>query len=170
MKHSQEHSEFILLNIPPYPYQKHKNNMSRSLHTWIMTMDLTFLFMLSSPWFPNYQGVEPNLKTLWYHFSLVKKKLFHNSTSELFRSEVKFSCWKIKQDKSTSQENICQTLTLYSHIILWFLIVEFPLVHIIKFRIYVQCGVLLTILDIPVFTNISPSTTFHVHQCEILFP
>ena len=33
MKHSHEHSEFILVNITPSPHQKHQNRMSNSLYT-----------------------------------------------------------------------------------------------------------------------------------------
>ena len=33
MKHSQYHSEFILLKIPPFLHQKYQNHMSKSIHT-----------------------------------------------------------------------------------------------------------------------------------------
>ena len=53
MKHSQEHSAFILLNITPFPHQNHQNCMSKSLHTWIMKMYFIFLLLLSLPWVIN---------------------------------------------------------------------------------------------------------------------
>ena len=53
MKHSLKNSYFILLNIKPSPRQKHQNSMSKSLHTWIMTMDLNFLLMMYFKWVPN---------------------------------------------------------------------------------------------------------------------
>ena len=61
-------------------------------------------------------------------------------------------------------------LTWSSHMIFLLLKCEFPLVHTIKLRRYVQDNVFLTLLDIPLFTNIVPSTNFHVHRCELLFP
>ena len=53
MKHSQEHSYFILLNITSFPNQKHQHWMSNSFFTWIMTMALTLLLILSLPWVSN---------------------------------------------------------------------------------------------------------------------
>ena len=53
MKHYQEHSEFILSKMKLFPPLKHQNHMSNSLHTLITTMVLTFLLLLSLPWFLN---------------------------------------------------------------------------------------------------------------------
>ena len=49
MKHSQEHSEFILLKITPFPHQKHQNQMPNSIYTLMMTVGLTFLLLLYFP-------------------------------------------------------------------------------------------------------------------------
>ena len=43
--HSQDNSDFILVNITPSTNQKHQNMMSNLLHTQILTMDLTLLFI-----------------------------------------------------------------------------------------------------------------------------
>ena len=63
-----------------------------------------------------------------------------------------------------------QPLTWYSHIILWLWICDLPIVKTIEIRRDFHDDVLITIIYIPVFTNISPSTTCHVHRCEHLFP
>ena len=63
-----------------------------------------------------------------------------------------------------------QPLTWSSHIISLFLIDDFPLVQTINLRRYFQDGVLLTVIDLPVFPTIAPSTNFHVHRCELLLP
>ena len=47
---------------------------------------------------------------------------------------------------------------------------EFPLIYTTKLIRDVQDNVLLNILDISVFPNILPYTTFHVHRWGILFP
>ena len=62
-----------------------------------------------------------------------------------------------------------QHLTWYYHVIILFQKGELFLVHTIKPRIYVQDNVLLTILDLPGFPNISPPTACHVQRCERLF-
>ena len=53
---------------------------------------------------PNYEYLEPNLKTLWYPFALVKDRIFHNFTSELLQSEVNLTYFNTKQDKSTTSQ------------------------------------------------------------------
>ena len=60
-------------------------------------------------------------------------------------------------------------LTWYSHIILWLWRCYFSLVHTIKLIRDVQDNVLLAILDLTVFLNIAPSTSCHVHRCELIF-
>ena len=71
-KHSEELSEFIFSKIPPSPHLNYQRYMSNTLHTWIMTMALNFSLNLSWLWFPNYNDLEPKLKTLWYPFALVE--------------------------------------------------------------------------------------------------
>ena len=63
-----------------------------------------------------------------------------------------------------------QNITWYSHITLWFWRGEFTLFQTINIRRYVQDNVFLTILDLPVFPNIAPSTTCHFRQCGIFKP
>ena len=46
---------------------------------------------------------------------------------------------------------------------------DFTLVQNPKIKINVQDNVMITILDIPVFPNVDPFKTFHVHQCEPIF-
>ena len=48
LKNSQEHSESILLKIPPSHNKNPQSYMSNSLHTCIITIYLNFLFLLSS--------------------------------------------------------------------------------------------------------------------------
>ena len=43
--------------------------------------------MLSFPWVLNLDYLEPNIKTLWYNFALVKGELYHNYTLDIFRPE-----------------------------------------------------------------------------------
>ena len=92
MKHYPEHFEFILSKMKLFPPLKHQNNMSNSLHTLITTMYLTLLLLLSLTLVLNQEDLDPKIKTLQCTFALVKEKLFHNSTSDIFRSKVKFSC------------------------------------------------------------------------------
>ena len=61
------------------------------------------------------------------------------------------------------------TLTWYYYIITWFWRCDFHIFQKIKLRIDVQDNVLLTVLGIPMFPYIAPSTTFHVRRYEILF-
>ena len=63
-----------------------------------------------------------------------------------------------------------QHLTCYSHIIPWFWRCDFHIIQTIKLIRYVQDDVLLTALNIPMFTNIAPSTNFHFHWCKLQFP
>ena len=60
-----------------------------------------------------------------------------------------------------------QPLSWYFKIIFWFWGCNFHFVHTNKIKRYVQGGALLTILDIPVFLNITTAKMFHVHQCEL---
>ena len=53
MKHCQYHSDIILLRIIPFTHQNHQKFMSNTLQTWIATMDLTLLLLLSFPLFLN---------------------------------------------------------------------------------------------------------------------
>ena len=69
----------------------------------------------------------------------------------------------------TESQRGSHPLTWYSHIVLWLRRGELPLVQTIKLRRYFQDNVFLTIIDLPIFPNIAPSTTFHVHWCELLF-
>ena len=46
----------------------------------------------------------------------------------------------------------------------------FTIFQTINIRRYVQDNLLITIIDLPMFPNIVPSTHFHVHRCELLFP
>ena len=60
-----------------------------------------------------------------------------------------------------------QTLTWYSHRIILLWRWDFPIFHTINLRIVVRKHLFLTILDIPVFPNIAPFTTCHVHRSNI---
>ena len=64
VKHCQEHSEFILLNIPPSHNKNHQNHMSNLLLICTTTMDFNFLLQLYSPRSPNLEYLDSNLKTL----------------------------------------------------------------------------------------------------------
>ena len=99
MKPSPDHSEFILFQMKLFLRPKQPKHTSISLHTWILTMYLTLLFMLSLPLFLNLEDWYPNIKTLWSTLALLKGKLSHNSISEIFRKELKIFCQKMKQDK-----------------------------------------------------------------------
>ena len=92
MNHYQEQSYFILLKMKLFLLLKHQNHMSNSLHTLITTMVLNFLFLLYLPLVLNQEDLDPTLKTFWSPFALLKWKLSHNYTSEIFKSEMKFSC------------------------------------------------------------------------------
>ena len=60
-----------------------------------------------------------------------------------------------------------QTLSWSYLIMFWLWICDYNLVQTTKLQKYVQCYVLITILDIYVFTNITTTTNFHVHSCEL---
>ena len=60
-----------------------------------------------------------------------------------------------------------QPLSWSSQIIFWLQRYDFYLVHTAKFQRDVQCDILTTILNIPMFTNIKTTTIFHVHRCEL---
>ena len=60
--------------------------------------------------------MDPNLKTLWSHFALVKEKLFRNSTSYLFRSGVHFSCYNIKQGNQQPHIKYIMKLSKLKHL------------------------------------------------------
>ena len=62
------------------------------------------------------------------------------------------------------------TLTWSSHIIPWLWRSKSPLVQKIKPQRNVQGDILFSIIDFPVFINIAPSKTCHVHWCGLIFP
>ena len=99
MKHSLDHSDFILLKMKIFLHPKHQNHMSSSLHALKFRMDLTLLFLLSFSWVLNLKELDPNIKIYWYPLALLKGKLSQNSTSELFRPKLKCFYCKMKQEK-----------------------------------------------------------------------
>ena len=60
-----------------------------------------------------------------------------------------------------------QPLSWSTTILFWIWICDFHILQTNKIQRYVHGDVLLTIFDIPVFTNIATTAIFHVHQCEI---
>ena len=73
LKHSQEHSEFILSKIPPPSHKKHQNQMSKSLYTCIVNgfyLLITIVFALS----PQLGGLGPKYQDLFIPFHLGEGK------------------------------------------------------------------------------------------------
>ena len=60
-----------------------------------------------------------------------------------------------------------QPLSRTSLIIFWLWRCDFCLFQTTKFQRYVQGDVLLDILNVPVFPNITTTPLFHVHRCEV---
>ena len=92
IKHSQDHSVFIYPKMKLLIPQKHQNHMSKSLSTWILTTDLTFLLPLYLQWVLNLEYLKPNINNLWSILSLAKGKPFYKYTLEKFRPEMKIFC------------------------------------------------------------------------------
>ena len=60
-----------------------------------------------------------------------------------------------------------QPLSWSSLIIFWLWRCDYHLVHAAKLQMYVQGDVLITILNLFVFTNISTTTIVYFHSCEL---
>ena len=63
-----------------------------------------------------------------------------------------------------------QPLTWSSQIIFWFSRCDFHIVQINKLQRYFEDDVLITVLDIPVFPNITTTIIFHAHLRVISLP
>ena len=70
----------------------------------------------------------------------------------------------------TESQRGSQPLLWSSHIIPWFWRDDLPLVQTMKLQRNFRGDILLTVLGLPVFPNIVPSRTCHVHRCQLLFP
>ena len=62
-----------------------------------------------------------------------------------------------------------QPLSWYFQFLFWLWRCDFHLLQAIKFQQNVQGDILVTTLDLSVFTNIVTTTIFHVHSWELFF-
>ena len=74
--------------FPSSKEQKSHVNITAYINVW-MSLNLFLLFHF--PWLLKLEELDPKLKTLQCSFDLVKDKLFHSYTSEIFKPEVKCS-------------------------------------------------------------------------------
>ena len=100
-KNSRYHFESTLTRMQLFIHLQHPNYTSNSLDILILTTYLTFLLLLSLPWFLNLEDLKKNLKTLWFPFVLAKGKASHNTTLEIFSQEAIFI---MKQGKQTTSQ------------------------------------------------------------------